>query len=335
MSSQKVVILTTGGTIAMKSGPDGSLVPAVSGRDLVDAVPGLSHYANIEVLEFSNIPSCQMTPQKMFALAGRTRDILEEPDVAGIVITHGTDTLEETAYFLDMILDSEKPVVVTGAMRGAADLSADGPRNILCAVKAASARETRGMGALVLLNEQLHAAGQVTKTHTANPAAFASPWQGPVGYVDEDRIIITRKPARGKKLSPAKLGGEVYLLKMCAGSDDLLINVLIERKAAGIVIEGFGRGHVPPAVQKAMIRAVKNDMPVVLVSRCGAGRPYWSYGYEGGGKISHENGIIFAGDLTGPKARLRLMLALGLETDLRELNKYFDNSAYTQEQHTA
>lgn len=325
MSRPKVVVFSTGGTVAMKPAADGSGVqPALSGRDLVEAVPGLAGLCELEVREFSNIPSCQMTPQLMFALAERVRAALEEPEVRGVVVTHGTDTVEETAYLLDAVLESEKPVVFTAAMRAASDVSADGPANILCAVRTALAPEARGLGVLVTLNEQIHAAREVTKTHAANPATFASPWWGPLGYVDDDRVIVARRPARRAPVPAPALGGEVHLLKMYAGCDDTLINVLIERKVAGIVVEGMGRGNVPPAVQDAMIRAVRAGIPVVLTTRCAAGRPYYAYGYAGGGRISRENGIIFAGELSGQKARLRLMLALGLTGDPRELQAWFD-----------
>lgn len=327
MSGPRVVIFSTGGTVAMKPAADGSGVqPALSGRDLVEAVPGLGALCEPEVREFSNIPSCQMTPALMLELAGRVRDALDEPDVRGVVVTHGTDTVEETAYFLDCVLDSEKPVVFTAAMRAASDVSADGPANILCAVKTALAPEARGLGVLVTLNEQIHAAREVTKTHAANPATFASPWWGPLGYVDDDMVLVARRPARRHPMPARALGGEVWLLKMYAGCDDTLINVLIDRKVAGIVVEGMGRGNVPPVVQEAMIRAVKAGIPVVLATRCPAGRPYYAYGYAGGGRISRENGIIFAGELNGQKARLRLMLALGLTSDPDELQGWFDQA---------
>lgn len=320
----KVIVFSTGGTIAMKPDPAGAgVVPAVSGEDLVKAVPGLADLCAIEVREFSNIPSCQMTPQRMFELAGRVSEAQAEADVCGVVVTHGTDTVEESAYLLDVTYSAEKPVVFTAALRAAADISADGPKNILCAVKTALAEEARGLGSLVVLNEQIHAACEVTKTHAVNPAAFASPWWGPLGYVDEDRVIIARRPAQRRHFCPHALGGEVYLLKMYAGCDTLLLDTLVDRNVAGIVVEGFGRGNVPPDVQQSMFRAVDQHIPVVLTTRCGAGRTHDAYGYEGGGKLSREHGIILAGDISGQKARLRLMLALGMTSDLEELRTYF------------
>ena len=163
---KKVIVFTTGGTIAMKFDPKvNGLVPAVSGADLAAAVPGLDKLADVEVREFSNHASCAMTPQKMFQLSQMIEEALKEEGVAGAVVTHGTDTVEETAYMLDILHKSEKPIVLTAAMRGAGDTSPDGPANIYCAVKTAASEEAKGKGVMVLLNEIIHAAGQVRKTY--------------------------------------------------------------------------------------------------------------------------------------------------------------------------
>lgn len=322
----KVVIVSTGGTIAMKPDESGKgIVPAVSGQDLAASVPGLTQLGEIESREFSNIPSCQMTPQKMHELAKLVKDILAEKDVAGVVITHGTDTVEETAFYLDTVLDDAKPVVFTAAMRDAGAISPDGPKNILNAVKTAFSESARSLGTLVVLNDTIHAARDVSKSHSANPASFESPWKGPVGYVDDDEVIIFRNLPKRQHFFPNKTGKEVYLLKMTAGEDAKIINFLIDNKAAGIVVEGFGRGNVPPAVQDAMLSAVQKGIPVVLASRSGAGRQAYTYGYAGGGKISKEGGVILAGELSGQKARLLLMLALGMDWNTSEIRKCFEN----------
>ncbi|MDR3074186.1 MAG: asparaginase, partial [Deltaproteobacteria bacterium] len=166
----KVVVFTTGGTIAMRRDPElGGAVPAVSGPELIEAVPPLADVCPVEVREFSNIPSPHFTPERMYALARTVEEALAEPDVAGVVITHGTDTMEETAYLLDLFLEGDKPVCLTGAMRSAAEISPDGPGNILCAVRCAASPAARGMGALIVMNEEVHAAREATKTHSANP----------------------------------------------------------------------------------------------------------------------------------------------------------------------
>ena len=203
----KVVIITTGGTIAMQhDSVTGAAVPAVSGADLVRAIPGLGSVCDLEVREFDNLPSPAITPDHMFRLAAMVRQYLAMDDVSGGVITHGTDSLEESAYFLDLSLEGHKPVCFTAAMRSGDELSPDGPRNILAAVRVAASRSARNMGSLVVMNEQIHAAREVTKTHAANVATFQSPWWGPLGVVDGDRVIFRR----------AQLGRQTFCPTACA-----------------------------------------------------------------------------------------------------------------------
>ena len=243
---KKVLILTTGGTIAMKFDPELGVVPAVGGEELVDSVPGLRDVCPVEVREFSNVPSPHMTPRLMFELGGIIAEALEHDDVLGAVVTHGTDTLEETAYLLDLLHASDKPVCVTGAMRSGTDVSYDGTINLLDAVRVAAAPEARGKGVLVVLNDEIHAAREVTKTHSASVKTFESPFWGPLGYADADRIVFRREPLGRQTLRPADLVEAVHLVKLASGSDSLLIDFLADRGVRGLIIEGFGRGNVPP-----------------------------------------------------------------------------------------
>ena len=322
--SSKVVVLTTGGTIAMRQDPERGILPAVSGPELIAAVPPLADVCPVEVREFANIPSPHMTPAIMHALALAAEKALAEPDVLGVVITHGTDTMEETAYFLELFLAGEKPVCLVGAMRSAAELSPDGPRNILCAVRCAAAPNARGMGVLVVMNEEIHAAREVTKTHAANPKTFASPFWGPLGYVDEDRVIFRRAPLNRQTIRPAFIEADVHLVKLAAGMDDFLINCLVGKGVKGIVVEGSGRGNVHEAAMPGIQRAVEAGIPVVLASRCLGGRVLDVYGYAGSARHQKELGIILAGEISGPKARIKLILALGLTNDSAQLAGYFD-----------
>ena len=321
---KKVVVFSTGGTIAMKMVPGKGVVPACSGADLVEAVPGLASVADIEVRDFSNIPSCQMTPALMFSLAGQIRETLRRDDVTGCVVTHGTDTVEETAYLLDCVLREEKPVALTCALRSASGVSPDGPANILCALRVACSGSARGLGVVVVMNERIFPASDVIKTHSVNPDAFQSPWWGPLGYVDGDEVIVRRLPAPRAQIAPERLGGEVFLLKMYAGCSPLLVETLVKYCAAGIVIEGFGRGNMPPLIQKSLAEAVKAGIPVVVCTRSQAGRTLDEYGYEGGGRKSREAGFILTGEISGPKARLRLMLVLGLTRDMDRIRSFFE-----------
>ena len=321
---KRVLILTTGGTIAMKRDALHGVVPAVSGAELAASVPGLAEASPIEVREFSNIPSPHMTPERMFALGGVVEERLQHEDIAGIVITHGTDTLEETAYLLDLVHNSEKPVCLTGAMRSAAEISPDGPANLLCAVRTAASSEARDKGVLVVMNEEIHAAREVVKSHSANTETFVSPFWGPLGYVDPDRVVFRRKTLGRQSIRPSRLVEDVHLVKLTSGSDSLLIDFLVERKVRGIVLEGFGRGNVPPAVLPGIRRAVAQGIPVVITTRTIAGRVLDVYGYEGGAKTVLEAGAILGGETSGPKARLKLMLALGLVSDRDLLAVFFD-----------
>lgn len=327
MSGKKVVIVATGGTIAMKyDEAAGGLVPACSGEDLARAVPNIDQVADLEFLQLTNVASCAMTPSIMWKLFQNIREILSRNDVAGVVVTHGTDTVEETAYFLNMLYEGEKPIICTAAMRGAANTSPDGPMNILCAVRAAADEGIRGMGVLVCLNEMLFSADDVTKTHAANPATFDAPWWGCLGYVDPDRIIIRRKPVKSIKIHPKELSARVDIIKPMTGSGREYVDFAVQQGCQGIVVEGFGRGNVPPGVVPGIEDAVKKGVKVVIVSRTAAGRVLDVYGYPGSVTDSRRAGAVMGGELTAAKARLQLMLILSetpeISTD--QLQRLFD-----------
>lgn len=322
---KKVVFITTGGTIAMKYDvATEGLIPAVSGTDLVEAVPALRGIADIEVVEFSNVPSGHITPEMMLKLAKLVDHYAMQADVNGIVITHGTDTLEETAYMLDLAVATEKGVCITGAMRGASQTSPDGPGNILAAVMTAVSEEAVGQGVLVVLNDEIHAAQEVTKTHATNTRTFASPFWGPLGHVYFDRIIMRRTSLKLQKILSEQLVEDVHLLKVVAGMDEFLFQCLIEKKVKGIVVEAFGCGNVPPAVKNGIELARRAGIVVVLATRVHAGRIVPAYSYLGSAHSMKDSGIILAGELTGQKARIKLMLALAKTNDVEELRQYFD-----------
>lgn len=322
---KKIVVITTGGTIAMKYDPatDG-LIPAVSGEDLVEAVPGLKDVAQVEVIEFSNVPSGHVTPQLMFKLSHMVDTHAARGDVDGVVVTHGTDTLEETAYMLDLTVKTSKPVCVTGAMRGATQTSPDGPGNILCAVQTAACAAAAGQGVLVVLNEEIHAALEVTKTHTTNPGTFASPHWGPIGQIYFDRVILRCHSLRLQKIQPDHLVDDVHLLKVVAGMDEFFFQCLIEKQAKGIVVESLGCGNVPPAVKHGIALARAAGIVVVLATRVYGGRVVPAYSYDGSANSMKASNIILAGEMTGQKARIKLMLALGITEDVDQIRGYFD-----------
>ena len=329
MIDRKIVVVATGGTIAMKyDAASGGLVPACTGEDLAAAVPGLLETAPLEFVQFSNIASPAMTPEIMWRLHLSIRQLLAREDVAGVIVTHGTDTLEETSFFLDLLHAGPKPVVTTAAMRGAGEVSPDGPMNILCAVRTAASDEARGLGVLVCMNETLHAPADVMKTHSANPDTFQSPWWGPVGYVDSDRIVIRRRPLRPAPLAPDSLTARVDIIKAMTGSGREYIDFAVAQGCRGIVIEGFGRGNIPAPMVPGIRDAVAAGVAVVITTRTPGGRVLDVYGYPGSVTDARAAGAAMGGEISAAKARLKLMLALsekpGLARDRDALERLLD-----------
>lgn len=321
----KIAFITTGGTISMRyDAVLGGAVPAVNGDELLHMVPGLANVAEIELIEFSNRPSCHVTPTIMFELCHLIQKTIDRPDITGVVVTHGTDALEETAYMADLWVISEKPVVFTASMRNNSEVGADGPRNILASARVAACEDTLGSGVLVVFNSRVLAARDTIKMHTSNLDAFRSPMLGPVGNVDEDRVVIFRRSLVRQSLHADKIVASVDLLRIYGGMDSELIFWSLERGRRGLVIEAMGQGNVPPTIMPGLRAWLDAKRPVVLVSRCPEGRAMDTYAYEGGGKQLHNMGVIFGEDLTGQKARIKLMLALGLTDDLETIRTIFE-----------
>jgi L-asparaginase len=331
-----VPILFTGGTISMRLDPaTGAAVPALSGQDILDHVPGLAAIAEVEGEDVSRLPGPHVTPEHMWRLARRAAAWLERPDVQGLVVTHGTDTLEETAYLLDLLLLSEKPVVIVGAIRTISEAGWDGPANLLAAVRVAADPESTGRGVLVVMNEQILTASEAQKIHTESAGSFASPEFGPVGVLDAGKVLYVRRATRhgawsgagaDTGLRVARLETTVDVVKSVAGADDRFLRCSLAAGATGIVIEAMGRGNLPPAMKPGIEAATAAGVPVVLASRYGAGSVQERYGYEGGGHDLAKLGVIFAGRLTGLKARIKLMVALAYTTDDRRLREIFKES---------
>ena len=324
-----ILVITTGGTIAMKRDPSTNAIsPAKSGQELLDSVPLLKNYANIELMEFSNIDSTELTPQMMFALAQLVKKEITRDNIDGIIITHGTDTLEETAYMIDLLVNASKPIVLTAAMRSFDELGTDAPTNLLAAIKAACAESCYNSGTLVVLNDEIHAAREVRKTYTSNVATFESPGYGPLGIVDEDRVILFRKSLAREMISANNIEPNVELFKMTAGNSGKLLSYAVDNKIKGLIIEGLGRGNIPSAAAEQVLRAIKQNIPVVLTSRCFKGRVLGIYGGEGGGKKLHNAGIIYGGDLSGQKARIKLMVILGYTDQMSQIKHFFEEKMY-------
>jgi L-asparaginase len=308
-----VHIITTGGTIASRVDPaTGGAVPAVGAAELVALSPAIRNFAtSVQVTDFGMLQSWNIGTEVMRRIAVTASDALRDESVAGVVVTHGTDTMEETAFALDLLVDSEKPVVITGAMRNASDPGFDGPRSLAAAVRVAVEPSSRGRGTLLSMNDEIHAARFVTKTHTTSFSTFASPETGPLGIIDDLGVWYRSATGARTHIACDRAEPNVHLVKMAAGADALILNALVDARVAGVVIEGSGSGNVPNVWNEPIAAMIAASMPVVLVSRCMTGRIVPVYGGPGGGRTLHELGVIDGGWLSGPKARVALSLALG------------------------
>jgi L-asparaginase len=322
----RVAIFFTGGTISMSIDPTmGGASPALSGEEIVAQVNGLKEIADFEIINFARLPGPHVTPAIMLELAHAVRLVLQRGDIDGVVITHGTDTLDETAYFLDLILQSVKPVVFVGAMRNSSELSWDGPANLIAAVRVATTVEARGLGVLVAMSEEIIAAREVIKTHTESVDTFQSRDYGPIGLIDKDRIIIARRTTDQEYIQTDNIELAVETIKMVSGGDGKFIDYAIAQGVRGLVLEAFGRGNVPPGYMGSIDRAAKTGIPIVLTSRCSRGRTLDAYAYEGAGKTLTKLGVILGGVLPSHKARIKLILALGAGWSTDRIRQSFES----------
>jgi L-asparaginase len=318
-----VVLIATGGTIASRFDSElGRAVASARSEDLLAQVPQLKGVADLEVDEFAQVHSFDMTPAFAFELAQRINAQLAREEVAGVVVTHGTDTMEETCWLADLLLRSDKPAVFTGAQRAHDDPTPDGPKNILAAARTAAASQARGLGAVICFDEQIHAARDVTKVSASALATFQSFEHGALGEVDGEQVVIHRRPLLRRTFAVERLETRVPLLRLALGFEPWLLEAALERGSKGLVIEAFGRGNGPAALVPLVERAIGDGVPVVITSRCPSGRVLPIYG-RGGGKDLLDAGAIFAGDLKGPKARLLLMVLLGAGLAQEEIARAF------------
>jgi L-asparaginase len=320
-----IVLVFTGGTISMRRDPThGGAVPSLSGRDILALAPAIEQIAATEILDFGAHPGPHMTIDRMWALRNTLAEQLARPDVEGIVVTHGTDSLEESAYLAARSLGSAKPVVFTGAMRTSSDLGWDGPANLGAAVRVAASEEARGFGVLVAMSDRVFSALDVTKTHTYTVDAFESPGLGPLGVLDDGHVIFRRAlPEIPPPLMPETLGGPVDIVYAWAGADSRLLDAS-RRDARGVVVAAMGRGNVPPAMIEGIDRWHDDGKPVIIASRVQRGRVGRTYGYPGGARRLHERGAILAGSRRPQQARIDLMLALGALMDVPAIRALFE-----------
>lgn len=319
--NKRILIITTGGTIAMRFDPEKGLVPAHNLTEFLKSFPQLHSTAEVETLEFADVPSPYMTPEMSFRLA-KLVDV-KSVDYDGMVITHGTDTLEESAYMLDLVCTTRKPIVFTAAMRSGTDLGLDGPRNIVGAVRVASDPQSLDKGVLVVMNDEILAARDVVKTDTGRVQSFYSLDYGILGIIDSDRIVYYRETVKKDNVWTDRIEPNIDLIKASTGMDERFIEASVSRGAKAIVIEAFGRGNLPPTLVPHLQMAMEKGVLVVVVSRAYTGRVLPEYGYDGGGLHLQNVGCILGGDLKGNKARIKLMALFGRYREPELVRKFF------------
>jgi len=327
MKNKKILVIFTGGTIAMVNDEHTMKSVMSSGNtQLQSALNDVFKEIEIKFIEHSYYPSPYMTPQNMFNICKLIEHETKHTNYDGIVITHGTDTIEESAYFLDLYFKMDTPIVFTGAMRNLSELGYDGLSNVVSSILVAADDQSKNRGVLLVMNDEINAAREVTKTHTVALDTFKSLEFGPLGVVDSSRVFFYRANNYTKpNFTITKLTKRVDIIKSATGVDDLVLNFLVDQKVDGIVIEALGRGNVPPMMVPGIERAIKNGISVVITSRCPKGRVFDTYAYTGGGYHLKQLGCLFSGNLPSQKARILLMLALESAQDKTDLFKYFEH----------
>jgi len=307
----RVTLLTMGGTIASAGGGPTGVSPILDGKALLAAVPGLAQVADVTVQAVFQLPGAHLQIHDVMAVAGKAEEALQR-GATGVVVSQGTDTLEETAFLLDLLVGGDGPLVVTGALRNPTMAGADGPANLFAATAVAVAPAARGLGTLVVLNEEIHAARFVRKTHTSNPAAFTS-YPGRLGWVSEGRPRIVLRPT-GRLQLAVSAGGvhhQVGLVSLAMGDDGRVLAAAAQASLDGLVVEALGGGHVPPVVLDDL-ETLASRIPVVVTSTTRTGETlHGTYGFPGSEIDLAGRGMISGGWLDARKARLLLILLLG------------------------
>ena len=324
MALPKVSVLSLGGTISSVNTGGPGVRPALTGAALVESVPALSGVAEVSAASLRQVPGWALTLDDLVGVAAEANRRMEEGAV-GVVVTQGTDSIEETAYALDLLVPGDNPVVVTGAMRNPTLPGADGPANLLAAVRVAASGAARGVGAVVVMNDEIHAARHVRKTHTQSPAAFRSAGAGPIGWVSEGSVRIPLRPAQRQHvgLPDEPTPHEVALVGVWPGDDGRILGAAGDLGYDGLVVEGMGGGHVPPAAVGPLERLAAR-MPVVLASRTGGGETLArTYDAPGSEMDLLARGLVPAGPLAGPKARILLALLLRSGASREEIHAAF------------
>jgi L-asparaginase len=310
----RIAVVFTGGTISMRHDPvAGGNVPVLGGEALLATVPGLATIADLVPIDRGLTPASHFTFEALFGIAGAVRDALADPAVDGAVVVQGTDTIEETAFFLDLLHDGPKPVVVTGAMRAAGTPDYDGPANLTSAVRVAASPEAAiaDLGAVVVLAGSIEAADDVTKSHASAFDTFQSLNRGRLGRVDGDRVVLEGARGPRRHVAATRAAERVFLVVATVATDGAPIAALHAHGADGLVVAATGAGNTDPRLLAAAAAVIADGLPVVVTTRCPIGAASADYAFPGGGATWLRAGAIPAGHLGGPKARIALALGLG------------------------
>ncbi|XVL27620.1 asparaginase [Staphylococcus equorum] len=321
---KKLLLIHTGGTISMSQDETNKVVtnsdnPISNHQDII------KQYADVTEITPFNVPSPHMNIKYVETLKHIIEDANRDENYDGFVITHGTDTLEETAYLLDLTINVSKPITITGAMRSSNEIGSDGLYNFISAIRVASSDNAADMGVMVVFNDEIHTARNVTKTHTSNTNTFQSPNHGPLGVVTKNSVQFHHKPYEHLVLNDINHDLNIPLVKAYMGMNNDVLNFYSEHQVDGIIIEGLGQGNLPPTCLEGLEKCLDKEIPVVLVSRSFNGIVGPIYAYEGGGLTLAEKGVVFSNGLNGPKARLKLLVGLSNQLNAKQLKKYFES----------
>ncbi len=303
-------------------------IPSLTPNEIMLTLSGIDDFDQLITYEYSAKPSPFLTIYDMQQIANITEDFLARDDIAGVTIVHGTDTLEETAFFLNAVLKSNKPVVLTGSMKNASEFGYDGLTNLASSIKVCLSPKSIGLGTLVVMNDTINSALEVTKTHTMSLDTFKSMEFGPLGLVDQGSVLFYRNITNQKRFHfENKVNEDVYIIKVYAGMNGDFIDYLIARGAKGIILEALGRGNVPPMMMESINKALSLGIHIVIVSRCCTGRVLDTYAYEGGGRHLTSLGCILGNHYNSIKARLLLMLAISNDYVHNDIIRLFGDHA--------
>ena len=317
---KKILVLHTGGTISMQADASGAVV--TSSDNPMNHVSNPLEGIQVHSLDFFNLPSPHIKPKHMLALYQKIKEEADNYD--GVVITHGTDTLEETAYFLDTMEVPHMPIVLTGAMRSSNELGSDGVYNYLSALRVASDDRAADKGVLVVMNDEIHAAKYVTKTHTTNVSTFQTPTHGPLGLIMKQEILYFKTAEPRVRFDLDHIQGLVPIISAYAGMTDELIDMLDLEQLDGLIIQAFGAGNIPKETAQKLESLLQKGIPVALVSRCFNGIAEPVYAYQGGGVQLQKSGVFFVKELNAQKARLKLLIALNAGLKGQALKDYME-----------